>query len=109
MSLPTVRLGSIAEIVREGVDPNRISTGTKYVELENIRSDGWISEAARVDAGDLASAKFAFTAQHILFGKPRPYLRKTARPTFAGICSTDIIPIAPSGRVAKIIYSISLE
>jgi type I restriction enzyme S subunit len=101
MSWPTARLGSIAEIVREGVDPSRISTGTNYVGLENILSDGSISEAVRVDAGDLASTKFAFTEQHILFGKLRPYLRKTARPTFAGICSTDIIPIAPTKRVAK--------
>ncbi|UJW79884.1 restriction endonuclease subunit S [Hydrogenophaga sp. SL48] len=31
----------------------------------------------------------------MLYGKLRPYLAKIARPTFAGVCSTDILPIKP--------------
>lgn len=31
----------------------------------------------------------------MLYGKLRPYLSKIARPNFAGVCSTDILPIRP--------------
>ena len=37
----------------------------------------------------------------MLFGKLRPYLRKVARPSFQGVCSTDIIPIAASDRLDR--------
>jgi type I restriction enzyme S subunit len=32
----------------------------------------------------------------ILYSKIRPYLMKVARPTFNGLCSADIYPLAPS-------------
>jgi type I restriction enzyme, S subunit len=101
LTWPTVRLAAIAEIQREGVDPDRIPHATNYVGLEHILGDGSISKVSRVAPGDLASTKFAFSERHILYGKLRPYLRKTARPSFSGICSTDIIPIAPSKRVDR--------
>jgi hypothetical protein len=93
LNWPTVRLGAIAEVEREGIDPDRVPLGTNYVGLEHILSDGSISRVLKVAPGDLASTKFAFSDKHVLFGKLRPYLRKTARPSFTGICSTDIIPL----------------
>ena len=51
--------------------------------------------------GELASNKFQFGPNHILFGKLRPYLAKVVCPDFEGICSTDIVPIAPSNLVDK--------
>jgi type I restriction enzyme S subunit len=101
VSWPRERLGSVAELAREGVHPQSVPAGTRYVGLENISSDGVFSEAADVSPSQLASTKCLFTERHILFGKLRPYLRKTVRPTFAGICSTDIIPIAPSSRIDR--------
>jgi len=101
VSWPRERLGSVAELAREAVHPQSVPAGTRYVGLENISSDGVFSKAADVSPSELASTKFLFTERHILFGKLRPYLRKTVRPTFAGICSTDIIPIAPSSRVDR--------
>ncbi|MDI1363386.1 MAG: restriction endonuclease subunit S [bacterium] len=91
-----VRLSSVANVVREGIDPRHVVPGTRYVGLEHISGDGSFSDAAKIEASELASTKFAFTDKHVLFGKLRPYLRKTVRPNFSGICSTDIIPIAPS-------------
>ncbi|MDQ2917802.1 MAG: restriction endonuclease subunit S, partial [Pseudomonadota bacterium] len=44
---------------------------------------------------------FAFTSKHLLYGKLRPYLAKIARPTFAGICSTDILPVLPGPRLDR--------
>jgi type I restriction enzyme S subunit len=72
-----------------------------YVGLEHIDSDGNFVGVKAVDAGELASNKFRFGRDHILFGKLRPYLKKTARPDFEGICSTDILPILPGPEVDR--------
>ncbi|MGH7664611.1 MAG: restriction endonuclease subunit S [Gemmatimonadaceae bacterium] len=90
-----VALQDVATIERDIVEPAQIRTGTLYVGLENIESGGRIVNVRRVDAGELASNKFAFTTRHVLFGKLRPYLAKIARPDFVGICSTDILPVLP--------------
>jgi type I restriction enzyme, S subunit len=93
-------LGKIATIEREGIDPRSIRSGARYVGLENIDSTGAVQDVS-VENGDLASTKFSFMSDHILFGKLRPYLRKIARPNFDGICSTDIIPIKPSEKIDR--------
>jgi type I restriction enzyme S subunit len=95
------QLRDIAEIEREGVDPSEIDSDTPYVGLDAIGSDGSISKVITSGQAGLASTKFRFSERHILFGKLRPYLRKVARPSFSGICSTDIIPIIPSARVDR--------
>lgn len=92
---PSAALGEVATIDRDGVDSARIEDGTLYVGLENIRSGGDLVDVVPVARGELASTKFRFTPDHVLFGKLRPYLAKVARPGFNGICSTDILPILP--------------
>lgn len=89
------KLASISTIVREGVAPESIRAGELYVGLEHITSEGEFEGVGSVDAGELASTKFRFGPEHILYGKLRPYLRKVAQPTFSGICSTEIVPILP--------------
>lgn len=101
MSWPTVALAEVAEIEREGVAPNRIPDGTDYLGLEHIESGGVILKKETVAEGGLASTKFAFTSDHLLYGKLRPYLAKIALPDFDGVCSTDILPIRPGPRLDK--------
>ena len=101
MRFSTVRLGSVAEFEREGIDPQTIPPETTYVGLEHISSEGIFIKPPKVQPGDLGSTKFVFSERHVLFGKLRPYLRKIARPTFSGICSTDIIPISPSSKLDR--------
>jgi type I restriction enzyme S subunit len=101
MIAPSVALGEIAAIEREGVDPRTLDPSTPYVGLEDIVGDGRVSKSASVTTAELASTKFRFTEKHILFGKLRPYLRKIARPDFSGVCSTDIIPIRPSNQIDR--------
>lgn len=91
----TVALEKVADIERDSVAASDIRDGTFYVGLENIQSGGTLLDVRAVDGGELASSKFAFTEEHLLYGKLRPYLAKIARPTFAGVCSTDILPIKP--------------
>lgn len=101
MSWPKVAIGDVVRIARIGVAPEDIRPGTRYVGLEHIDSSGSFVGIAAVDAGELASSKFEFTRKHVLFGKLRPYLKKTARPDFEGICSTDILPLEPSRHLDR--------
>jgi type I restriction enzyme, S subunit len=98
---PIVQLDSVADIERESVQAGKISSGSTYVGLENITSDGEFLKVTEVEAGELGSSKFLFSKDHVLYGKLRPYLRKIARPSFSGICSTDIVPIRPGPGLDK--------
>jgi len=95
------KLKEVARIERDALQPEKIVGGTKYLGLEHIESGGKILDAPSVDRGDLASSKFKFTGQHLLYGKLRPYLAKIARPDFSGICSTDILPILPGAKLDR--------
>jgi type I restriction enzyme, S subunit len=95
MPWPAVPLGSIATIDRQGIAPHAIEPGSLYVGLENIQRGGAFTEVHPTTDGQLASTKFRFDERHVLFGKLRPNLAKIARPSFSGICSTDILPIRP--------------
>ena len=99
MTWPTVRLGDVASIQRNSIQPEDIASGELYVGLENIKSGGQFNNVQPVKKGDLASSKFSFTNKHILYGKLRPYLAKIAIPNFNGICSTDILPVLPSNKL----------
>ena len=91
-----VALKEVASIERSSIQPSDISQGTPYLGLEHIESGGRILHPKLVEKGELASSKFRFSGQHILYGKLRPYLAKIALPDFTGICSTDILPILPT-------------
>jgi type I restriction enzyme S subunit len=94
-----VALGDVAVITRKSVSPDTIPDGTPYVGLENIKTGGELHGVRSVMASELRSTKFSFAPTDVLFGKLRPYLAKIARPSFAGICSTDILPITPTPRI----------
>lgn len=96
-----VALKELAEIERNGIAAEKIVAGTTYLGLEHIESGGRIIAAKPVDAGDLASTKFRFGPDHLLYGKLRPYLAKIALPDFAGVCSTDILPVRPGPELDK--------
>jgi len=88
-----VALGEVATIERRGVDPSTLPPHTAYLGLEHIERGGRIIGRSSVAEAELASTKFRFSADHVLFGKLRPNLGKISRPDFDGVCSTDILPI----------------
>lgn len=94
-------LRDVAKIDRKSVAPENIESGSKYVGLENIESGGRLINVGTVSSGDLASSKFEFTSEHVLYGKLRPYLAKIALPEFDGICSTDIVPVLPGSKLDR--------
>ena len=89
------RLAEVASIDRITVRPDQIHEERLYVGLEHMTSDGEFERVATAGQADLRSNKFAFSRDHVLFGKLRPYLAKIAAPDFDGICSPDILPIRP--------------
>lgn len=101
MTAATASLGDVAVIERSSVKPEEIQDGETYVGLENITASGEFLNVSRVSAGELKSNKFAFDEDHVLYGKLRPYLSKIAAPSFAGVCSTDILPIRPGPKVDR--------
>jgi len=97
----TATLGSVARIERKSITPAEIPSGSRYVGLEHIESGGASLSYGEVLNGELASNKFCFSSDHILFGKLRPYLAKIVCPDFSGICSTDILPISSGKNIDK--------
>ena len=87
-----VQLGEVASISRVNIKPEDIDSGTYYVGLEHINSEGLV-QGKQVESLELSSNKFVFQSGDILYGKLRPYLRKISLAEKSGICSTDIIPI----------------
>lgn len=87
-----VKLGEVARIRRQSVDPQKLTTDCPYVGLEHIDQHGMILYAMD-QSTELKSTKFSFKEEDVLFGKLRPYLKKIGISKTSGICSTDILPI----------------
>ncbi len=103
--LSQIRFGEICEVDRQIVSPQDLKENKSYVGLEDIESNsGRILQYHSLSKLDLKSAKFRFSAKHILYGKLRPYLNKVALPDRAGVCSTDILPILPNADKADRLF-----
>ena len=91
--------GKIADIgtnSRRGVQPSAIAPNTPYIALEHMPRRS-IALGDWDDSADVASGKSAFKKGEILFGKLRPYFHKVGVAPIDGICSTDILVLAPKG------------
>lgn len=80
------------------------------IGLEHI-GQGTLSLVRVGTARDVSSTKTAFRLGDVLFGKLRPYLRKIVRPSFNGICSTDIWVLRPKRCVesAYLVYILASQ
>jgi type I restriction enzyme, S subunit len=87
-------LGDVAKHPRRGVQPGEIDASTPYIALEHMpRRCIALSEWGAADG--LESNKFEFKSGEILFGKLRPYFHKVGVAPVDGVCSTDIVVVAP--------------
>ena len=82
------RFGDCAELIRNTVLPEEFE-GEPYIGLEHIE-EGTLRLMEIGKSSDVVSVKSRFESGDILFGKLRPYFRKVVRPSFSGVCSTDI-------------------
>ncbi len=93
------KMGTVADVAsapRRGASPADVPADTPYIGLEHMpRRSIALTERSR--AGAVTSGKSAFTKGEILFGKLRPYFHKVGLAPLDGICSTDIVVVAPRG------------
>ncbi len=67
----------------------------RYLSLKHIEKDtGRI--LGHGSSSEVDSSKTVFSEGDVLYGKLRPYLNKVARPSFDGVCSTDILVFSSS-------------
>jgi len=86
--------GAVTEHPRRGIQPHRIEPNTPYIALEHMpKSSIALSDWSAADG--LESNKFEFRRGEILFGKLRPYFHKVGVAPVDGVCSTDIVVVAP--------------
>ncbi len=87
-------LGDVATHPRRSIQPDQIKKGTPYIALEHMPKR-CVALAEWGMADDLESNKYEFKRGEILFGKLRPYFYKVGLAPVDGVCSTDIVVIAP--------------
>lgn len=80
--------GEMAQLIKDGYKPHS-KDDLAYIGLEHINQQ-ILSLNSVGDSSQVESNKFYFESGDILFGKLRPYFRKVYRPSFKGVCSTDI-------------------
>lgn len=105
-------LGDVAQTNRKQLQPSDLHAGLHYVGLEHIPRQS-LSLTDWGTADGLESAKAAFSAGDILFGKLRPYFHKVVVAPFDGVCSTDILVCQAKlpcyyGFVAMQLFSVAL-
>ncbi|WP_287924891.1 hypothetical protein [Diaphorobacter sp.] len=84
------RLSDLVELVRDKYTPTVGDVDVRCVNLEDI-PEGAGRAVSWSKASENLSIKTKFEAGDILFGKLRPYLRKYAQPSFAGLCTSELL------------------
>ena len=90
-------LGEVATQRRSTVKAEHIDPDTPYIALEHMPKFS-IALPDWETADGLASGKFRFEHGDILFGKLRPYFHKVGVAPLDGVCSTDIVVVAPTSQ-----------
>lgn len=80
-------LGDYLALVRDTVSPSSVGD-VPYIGLKHVARNT-LSPLGVGRSRDVKGTKLRFKKGDILFGRARPYLRRVARPSFDGICSTD--------------------
>ncbi|MDC9700988.1 MAG: restriction endonuclease subunit S [Alphaproteobacteria bacterium] len=103
-----VPLFSLVEEIREHFRPDKTSFFISYVGFEHIDSDS-IQIKEYGCSSNVLSNKLYFQAGDILYGKIRPYLKKTALADFDGVCSSDIIVLRPRNNGLNDLLSLIIK
>ncbi|MEA3330296.1 MAG: restriction endonuclease subunit S [Campylobacterota bacterium] len=81
------RISDVATLIKDSWkvgDEQLPYLGLEHIDEAKLRLNGIGS------SDDVASNKYRFSSGDVLFGKLRPYFRKVVKPSFNGICSTDM-------------------
>ena len=99
-----VVMADVCAITARLIDPREAKYQSMlHVGGANIESKtGRLIELKTAAEENLKSGKFVFDSSMVLYNKIRPYLMKSARPDFSGLCSADMYPLSPNvNRVTK--------
>jgi type I restriction enzyme S subunit len=93
-------VGSLDQIginPRETAKPEDMDSSDRYISLEHMpRGSICLGESGQAE--ELESNKNRFRKGDLLFGKLRPYFKKTGCSQFDGVCSTDIVVVRKKGE-----------
>ena len=92
-----MRLSDLCDLITIQADP-RDRPNDVYVGLEHIAS-GRLVRTGEGRGADVQSAKYAFRAGDILYGKLRPYLDKAVLVDDSGLCTTKLLVLRPKAGV----------
>ncbi|MBT2441016.1 restriction endonuclease subunit S [Streptomyces sp. ISL-36] len=109
-SAESITIGELGRLIRDGVSASSLNGGEHYIGLEHMpRRNVWLS--GWEENAELASGKFAFRSNDVLFGKLRPYFHKVGLALTSGICSTDILVVRPteSDRLGWLLLALSSD
>lgn len=82
------KLADLAREVRVLYEPIK-SESLPYVGLEHVEKETLLLSSID-DSSETDSSKRKFEPYDVLFGSLRPYFKKVYKPSFNGVCSTDI-------------------
>ena len=92
----TKRLGEVCHFEKA----QGVYRGLPYVGLEQIESNTGRFVGSH-ESKPMGSSTFAFSREHVLYGRLRPYLNKAIAPEFEGHCSTEVFPIKPAPELSR--------
>ena len=103
MNPPMAPLGELCRIDRRNVPANDpCVAGLPFIGVEHVvGGTGAFDPGAGSRVGNRKSTAFRFDERHVLYAKLRPYLNKVATPSFAGVCSTELVPLLPRDGVDR--------
>src|SRR3989338_3353009 len=85
----------LGEVVN--IEAKKNTKSLPYVGMEDIES-GTGKFIGSKEKRAVRSTTSHFTADHVLYGKLRPYLNKFLVPDFEGHCTTEFLPLRPDTR-----------
>lgn len=100
----SLSIGQACEEKRIRVSPEDFGLESCYVGFEHLTPKNYWN-INHSDLDGVVSQKFRFEKGDILYGKIRPYLRKSALTQFDGICSSDLVVLKPSSKDLGIILA----
>lgn len=100
----SLSIGQVCKEKRIRVSPEDFGLESCYVGFEHLTPKNYWN-INHSDLDGVVSQKFRFEAGDILYGKIRPYLRKSVLTQFGGICSSDLVVLKPRSKDLGIILA----
>ena len=106
-----LRLGEVTDYgTSEKIDPKDIHPDTWVLDLEDIvkESNELLGRYTFLERSS-QSTKSVFSTGDVLYSKLRPYLDKVIIANEPGVCTTEILPLTPFGRIDPYYLRLALK